>query len=421
MKRSSAIVFVLFLAAAVFSGCGDDDGGGGGGGGGIVTLVTVTDFQTAGTVIGQATFTSGVSHPTASNTVGADYGNPLVLNGRLYLPDYTNSRVLVFNSIPTGTNASADFVLGQPDMVSTATGSAADQMDGPQTARAYSGKLFVSEYSNSRILIWNSAPTSTQTPADIVVGQPGFGTVVTACTQTGLSGPEDFTIAGGKLIASDSNNNRVLIWNTIPTSNGAPADVVLGQNSFTTCVKNDDLQTGVTGTASARTLSYPAGIWSDGTRLVVADADNHRVLIWNSIPTTNFTPANRVLGQSDFSHITANDDLQTGVTGTTPSARTFYFPYFLDSNGVQLFVADETNNRVLVWNSFPASNFAPADRVLGQGDFSHAAFNDDNQDRASDANPTARTLRSPRGVYVYGPKLFVTDGSNNRFLVFDSQ
>ena len=67
--------------------------------------------------------------------------------------------------------------------------------------------------------------------------------------------------------------------------------MVLGQNSFTNCIANDDDQDGADdGVPTARTLASPTGVWSDGTRLVVADKSNNRVLIWNSFPTTNFTP-----------------------------------------------------------------------------------------------------------------------------------
>jgi hypothetical protein len=180
-------------------------------------------------------------------------------------------------------NAKADFVLGQPDLVSTTSGSAANQMMGPQTVKSYNGKLFVDEYSSNRVLIWNSVPTSTQAAADIVVGQPGFGTAVTSCTATGLSGPESIETAGGKLIVADKRNSRVLIWNSIPASNGAAADVVLGQNSFTTCAINDDLQSGATGTnPTARTLAGPSGVYVYGTKLFVTDRGNNRYLIFNS-------------------------------------------------------------------------------------------------------------------------------------------
>ena len=416
MKRMLiAVALISFVLVLVYA-CGNNNNG-------VLllpTTVSLTNFQAASVVIGQPTFTTGDINQggsAAANTLYHPYGDPLVVDGRLYLPDYANQRVLVFNSIPKANDASGDFVLGQPNMVTTTPGAGANEMHGPQTIKAHNGQFFIDEYTNSRVLIFNTAPTTTQASADIVVGQAGFGSAATACTQTGLNEPESIEVAGGKLIVADSNNNRILIWNTIPTSNGTPADVVLGQNSFTTCKANDDLQTGSTNSVTARTLNYPAGMWSNGTKLIVADASNNRVLIWNHIPTTNFTPADHVLGQGDFTHNNSNDDLQTGATVT--SARTLNYPYFLDSNGTQLFVADNGNNRVLVWDSIPSSNFKPANRVLGQGDFTHTEANDDDQDGSSDAAPTARTLDGPAGVYVYGTKLFVTDESNSRYLIFE--
>jgi len=84
-------------------------------------------------------------------------------------------------------------------------------------------------------------------------------------------------------------------------------------------------------------------------------------------------------------------------------------PSALDSNGFQLVVADSNDIRVLIWNSIPTTNFTPAAAVLGQSDFTHNAYNDDNQNGTPDSTPSARTLRYPSGVYIYGTELFVTD------------
>ena len=115
---------------------------------------------------------------------------------------------------------------------------------------------------------------------------------------------------------------------------------------------------------------------------------------------------------------TINDDNQDGVADAAPTARTLYFPYFLDSNGTQLFVTDNDNHRVLIWNSIPTTNFTSANGVLGQGDFTHNAENDDNQDGVADAAPTARTIYNPTGVYIFGKTLIVGDNSNYRYLIY---
>ncbi len=181
---------------------------------------------------------------------------------------------------------------------------------------------------------------------------------------------------------------------------------MLGQDSFTTCTRNDDDQDGADdGAPTARTLKVPGGMWSDGTRLVVADNGNHRVLIWNTLPSANFTPADLVIGQPDFVTATAGTDAQT-----------FFGPQHVFSNGNQLFVADLNNHRVLVFDSFPSVNAQAADRVLGQSTFTNGSFNDDNQDGVDDANPTSRTLSMPGGVFAFEDKLIVTDSDNDRVL-----
>jgi hypothetical protein len=136
----------------------------------------------------------------------------------------------------------------------------------------------MTDFGDSRVLIWNKLPTQTNTAANVVVGQTNLTSNDSATTQSGLDHPEaGLFVANGQLFISDRNNNRIMIWNSIPTSNGADADLVLGQPDFTSKV----------AATTQTNLHEPEGIWSDGTRLVVADESNNRVLIWNSIPTTN--------------------------------------------------------------------------------------------------------------------------------------
>ena len=197
---------------------------------------------------------------------------------------------------------------------------------------------------------------------------------------------------------------------------------MLGQSDFTHCDENDDDQNGTAEAApTARTLSSPTGLWTDGNRLVVTDRSNNRVLIWSDFPTSNFQPADLVLGQSGFTHNARNDDDQDGVRDSEPSARTLELPSEVDSNGAQLAIADQINSRVLVWNRFPTSSFEPADVVLGQGDFNHERRNDDDQNGTSDATPTARTLNLPSDVKFISQGLLVSDSRNHRMLIYRSQ
>ena len=76
----------------------------------------------------------------------------------------------------------------------------------------------------------------------------------------------------GKLIVADAAANRVLIFNTIPTANGALADVVIGQPNFTSSAAG----------TSDQSLSSPAFVSvSPDNKLLITDLFNNRVLVYN--------------------------------------------------------------------------------------------------------------------------------------------
>ncbi|TDB60391.1 NHL repeat-containing protein [Arundinibacter roseus] len=161
------------------------------------------------------------------------------------------------------------------------------------------------------------------------------------------------------LIVADTGQNRVFIWNKIPGTEYATADVVLGQLDTTDTGRNSG--SGVT----SHTLQYPSGVWSDGTRLIVADAWNHRVLIWNSFPTTHGQAADVVLGQPDFEQ---NQPNVMGI-GSIPSAQSLHWPYGVFSDGKSLWIADTGNRRVLFFEEIPTQNFTAASGVIGKPAF----------------------------------------------------
>jgi hypothetical protein len=270
---------------------------------------------------------------------------------------------------------------------------------------ASDGTLAVADAGNHRVLLM---PTSAETgaPAKVVVGWASPSTPSQGCAADLLQSPASAFIAGKKLLVADRGNNRVLIWNSLPTAAGRAADLVLGQSGLTTCVRNDSLRNGTVALRSAATLSGPTDVWSDGTQVIVADRGNNRVLVWNAFPTSSGAAADVVIGQTDFS--LARDDAKANVL-LEPSA--------IARAGKQLFVADAGHNRVLVWNTLPAANGAPADVVLGQGSFTSVA-NDDAQTGTPGTAPTERTMSYPSGVVVAGSALVVSDTLNRRFLVF---
>jgi hypothetical protein len=370
----------------------------------------LTSFQAATVVIGQSDFTSALANQ--GETVGpasldSPWGNSVFAGGKLYVSDLGSNRILGFNGIPSQNGASANFVLGQPDFVTITPKAGRGGLSSPESSSSDGTRLAVADKSNHRVLLYTSLPASTAAEPTLVVGQPDFDSTTPQCTASSLRIPEAVSLRAGKLVVADSYNHRVLIWNSIPTANGAAANLVLGQTSFTSCASNDTNGDGTADSApNASTLFFPTDVWTDGTRVIVADNSNHRVLLWNQFPTTNGQPADVVLGQPNFT-----------TRAPTTTATGMNSPYNISSTGQQIFVTEDQNSRVTVWNQFPTANGAAADLVLGQPDFTSK----NRGDPASGTLPSARSLYQPSGILLASPQVVVTDYGNNRMLVFESR
>ncbi|MEL7120877.1 MAG: hypothetical protein AAFO07_15600 [Bacteroidota bacterium] len=174
-----------------------------------------------------------------------------------------------------------------------------------------------------------------------------------------LLAPRGVFLVKNRLIVADTAQNRVFIWNNLPKEQTQKADIVLGQAAKSETGRN------ASGTVNASSLFYPSGIWSDGTKLIVADAWNHRVLIWLTFPTQDGQPADVVVGQADFKH---NDPNVKGISNP-PSAKSLNWPYGVFSDGKSLWIADTGNRRILYYKDIPQENFAAADSVVGKRSF----------------------------------------------------
>jgi uncharacterized protein (TIGR03437 family) len=359
--------------------------------------------QAARAVIGQSNFT--VENPTSSDTVVGGVGGLAYANGTLFVVDSNqlgatpvNNRVLIFNNMSKQLPGLRDTV--------------------PQ---------------NSDI----QCPLCTG-KADVVLGQSDFSDSALGLTQQAMAQPTAVATDGQRLAVADTNNNRILIWTTIPSTNNDPADLVIGQPDFTSNCPNAT-GPGVVGGAkacpdvrsvNAKGLRGPAGVWIQNGKLFVADTLNDRVLIWNQFPTQNFQPADVVLGQPNFT--TSITDNMADPKQLNPQATTLSSPVGVSSDGQHLFVADLGQNRVLIWNRIPTQNQAPADVVVGQPSMTTAIADytgsggvcaPTSQDSSGNNIYPARcaaTLDFPRFVISDGARMFIADGGADRVLVFNS-
>lgn len=130
----------------------------------------------------------------------------------------------------------------------------------------------------------SAGPLLSMPAASADFGLSGFGA---DCTKSGISlnHPASGSSDGTNLAIADRFNNRVLVFTTLPTGPTEP-DVVIGQPDFT------DITPG-TGLAD---LNWPGAveITPEG-KLLIADTENGRILVYNAVPTTSGQPADYAL------------------------------------------------------------------------------------------------------------------------------
>ena len=411
-------------------------------------LVGAQDFttgQAARLVIGQPNYTE--QDPISTQDTMGSPGGVAYANNTLFVVDSNrlgatpnNNRILIYRNVssfipgiydvpPQGTRCPAcvgvpDVVLGQKDFV-TAEGvrtPTQDNVRNPVAVASTGTMVAVADTDNNRILVWRSIPTTNMAPADIVLGQKDFTSSKPDLTASAMRGPQGvwFDPQGGLWVA-DTGNNRVLYFG-VPSQNGQEAKLVLGQPNFTTN------PIGISATLPVSTrfnMLSPVSVTTDGTRLFVADLGFSRVLIWNSIPNSNGQQADVVIGQKDFTIGTSNSssdlcdsngtDTDGNATYPPRCSRTLSFPRFALSDGKRLFVADGGNDRILMYFPIPRLDGASADVVLGQPSME--------LNQASDsANPlgvsASDAFRTPTSLAFDGTNLYAADVFNRRVLVY---
>ncbi len=210
-----------------------------------------------------------------------------------------------------------------------------------------------------------------------------------------LYAPRGVFLCDDYLIVADSGNHRILIWHGSNGDSHAPADVVLGQADFTSEGPN------AAGRGPAHGFHLPTGVWVHEGRLLVADAWNHRVLVWDEVPQASNTPASYAIGQPDLTQREPN-------RGGSVTADTLYWPYGLAMLDGWFYITDTGNRRVLGWQGLPESG-QRAELVLGQ-----SSDRENRENREGAVN--ARSFRWPHAVAGNRHALYVADAGNHRVL-----
>jgi hypothetical protein len=331
-------------------------------------------------------------------------------DGPLFVCDTGHHRLLIWNRTPAADRSPADFLIGQRDFLQegrNANGAVgATTLNVPTGVAAADHILAVADAWNHRVLLWHGYPSASNRSADVVLGQGEFSGNL---ANRGASAPGadtlnwcyGVTIVDGRLFVADSGNRRVLMWDRVPMVNGASADLVLGQRDFTTRDENAGEGAGALG------MRWPHGVAIVDSKLLVTDAGNNRIMVWQKLPTANGLPCDFVLGQADVMGLDHNR------AAYDPTAGTLNMPYGLDTHGARLVVADTANSRLLGFDTDELAMGAAATRLAGQLDFTTKGDN-------RWAVPQRDSLCWPYDVACCGDTVVIADSGNNRVLLWQA-
>jgi len=280
----------------------------------------------------------------------------------------------------------------------------ADQLYAPRAVWLDDHYLIAADTGNHRVLIWNNPDTlGSHQEADVVLGQPDFSTEGAQAggrgPNAGMRLPTGLIVDDGRLIVADAWNHRILIWDDVPSVSDTPPDLILGQADATSVDENRGCECGPT------TMYWPFGVAVIDGRFWVADTGNRRVLVWDEVPSSPDAEPAFVLGQPDG----YSRDENRGEIG----ADSFRWPHDMAGNDQMVLVADAGNHRILGWNPPPSADGA-AQQILGQPDDVTAI-------EVPYEPQSGTTLRFPYAIDIDfdADLMAVADTANNRVLLWD--
>jgi hypothetical protein len=284
----------------------------------------------------------------AATTLNVPIG-VVAADGVLAVADPWNHRVLLWHKYPQASNRPADVVIRQKDFTTGLanrgeSSTCADTLNWCYGVTIASGRLFVADTGNRRVLVWNEIPTVRRRPADLVLGQSDFSTRDENAGQGAGAlgmGCHDVAVAGQAILVTNAGDNRIMVRQALPQTNGAPCDFVIGQ---TDARGQDHNQSAYYPSASA--LNMPNGLFVQERRLIVADTANSRLLGFEMNSLSMGAAATRLAGQNDFADKADNR--------WRPAARdSLCWPYGVSCCNETLVIADSGNNRVLLGETAP--------------------------------------------------------------------
>jgi hypothetical protein len=324
--------------------------------------------------------------------------------GPLFVCDTGHHRPPIWTCAPSCDQAQVDVRIGQPDFMremregrNAKSAVGATILNVPTGVAGADDVLALADAWNHRVRIWHGHLATSNRHADVVLGHSDFtGGLANRGANTARADPLNWcygvAIVDRRLIVADTGNRRVLVWDRIPTPNGTPADLVMGQRDFVTRDENEGEGVGALG------MRWLQGIAVVDGMILVSDEGNNRMMIWRALPRSNGAPCDFVIGQADVMGL---DDDRAAYY---PTAAALAMPHGLAVQGQRLVVADTANSRLVGFEMDAVAMRAGRHGFTDKGDNRWGL-------------PVRDGLCCPYGVASCGDTSVIADSTDNRVLL----
>ncbi len=270
----------------------------------------------------------------------------------------------------------ANFTENLPNRGGAATAATLNQ---PRGIQVFNGNIYIADTDNNRVLVFHGEPTTDGANADEVIGQATFTATSAGLGPNGLSAPQGIAITPDYLAIAEWGNARVGVRFT-----NAQPPIFLGQPDSASNTPNN-------GGVSAQSMGPSTGVATFGNKLLVADPGNNRILVYDTATWATHAAAIQVLGQPNFT----SNALSAAVDGLDT-------PYGIFTDSRRVYISDAGNNRIVMYEGLPTP--LRPEPLLVWGSFGQ----------------TATTLNNQVSGFADGNRLFVADRGNDRIMVFDA-
>jgi uncharacterized protein (TIGR03437 family) len=319
-----------------------------------------TSLPNADVVLGQSSFTSRILTPTP-NTMASPYGIAISIIGSVVVSDPSLNRVLVFQA-PFSNGMSASKVIGQSNFLNTETGTGGDRFNSPRgIASDLANRLYVADFGNDRVQIFDNLDVLPNNSASA-----GLSLTESFANNQNLQDPEGIVVDpnSGEIWVTEATRTRVLRYPEYSVlifgGNRRPTffvNSVTGLGNAPLSVAVDSLGFPMVGETSSRISFYVPRVSTTNAATFFTSQPNAPSA--GQPPVGHLAPNTIASAYSYIGNFDVSTEIVDGVAESTPLPTEISdIEVTLDGRPLPLFFVSKGQINLLIPNDAPQSGVA---------------------------------------------------------------